>query len=203
SVSHLLLCALSYLVFLPSRRPPRPTLFPYTTLFRSLEVTEAAEALELLAAEQGASVVHVDDYTIGTEARGQVHAAGALLSSMEDGSVGRRPADVVGDSPIRAERSRRPEAGSGPVPQGIAYAPWRADVRAARSRRADEDHDVRRGARVLIVMGGTDATGAAGTLAAVCAAADGVAHVSVIAPEHSWDAVRAEAGEAVELLGPS
>src|SRR5699024_12351924 len=57
--------------------------------------------------------------------------------------------------------------------------------------------------RVLIVMGGTDATGAAGTLAAVCAAADGVAHVSVIAPEHSWDAVRAEAGEAVELLGPS
>ena len=168
-----------------------------------LEVTEAAEDLEVLAAEQGASVVHVDDYTIGTEARDQVHAAGALLSSMEDGSFGRRPADVVVDSTIRAERSGRPEDGSGTVLQGIAYAPMRAEVRAARSRRADEDHDVRRGARVLIVMGGTDATGAAGTLAAVCAAADGVAHVSVIAPEHSWDAVRAEAGEAVELLGPS
>src|SRR5699024_4501842 len=129
-----------------------------------LEVTEAAEDLEVLAAEQGASVVHVDDYTIGTEARDQVHAAGALLSSMEDGSFGRRPADVVVDSTIRAERSGRPEDGSGTVLQGIAYAPMRAEV---------------------------------------CAAADGVAHVSVIAPEHSWDAVRAEAGEAVELLGPS
>src|SRR5699024_8598920 len=91
----------------------------------------------------------------------------------------------------------------GTVLQGIAYAPMRAEVRAARSRRADEDHDVRRGARVLIVMGGTDATGAAGTLAAVCAAADGVAHVSVIAPEHSWDAVRAEAGELACMGVPS
>ena len=40
------------------------------------------------------------------------------------------------------------------------------------TKKVDEveaDHDVSRGARVLIVMGGTDATGAAGTLAAVSA----------------------------------
>lgn len=168
-----------------------------------LEVTAAPEDLEVLAAEQGATVVHVDDYAIGADARDRVHAAGALLSSMEDGTFGRRPADVVVDSTIRAERVARPEDGSGTVLRGIAYAPMRAAVRTARAQRADGDRDLSRGARVLIVMGGTDATGAAGTLAAVCAAAAGVSRVSVIAPEHGWDAVRAEAGDDVELLAPS
>ena len=50
-----------------------------------LEVTAAPEDLGILAAEQGASVVHVDDYTIGADARDQVRAGGALLSSMEIG----------------------------------------------------------------------------------------------------------------------
>src|SRR5699024_8221704 len=110
-------------------------------------------------------------------------------SSMEDGTFGRRPADVVVDSTIRAERVGRPEDGSGTVLRGIAFAPMRAEVRTAREQRAARESDLDRGARVLIVMGGTDATGAAGTLAAVCTAAAGVAQVSVIAPEHSWDAV--------------
>src|SRR3712207_7654623 len=35
----------SYFFFLMIRRPPRSTLFPYTTLFRSLSSGEAAEAL--------------------------------------------------------------------------------------------------------------------------------------------------------------
>lgn len=167
-----------------------------------LETAEAPADLGILAAEQGATVVHVDDYPTGIEARDQVHASGALLSSMEDGTFGRRPADVVIDSTIRAERTVRPEDGSGTVLLGIEYAPMRAQVRAARERRAgtaDLGHD----ARVLIVMGGTDATGAAGTLAALCAAADGVGHVGVIAPEQSWDAVRSEAGREVELIAPS
>ena len=73
-----------------------------------LEVTAAPEDLGILAAEQGASVVHVDDYTIGADARDQVRAGCALLSSMEDGTFGRRPADVVVDSTIRAERIGRP-----------------------------------------------------------------------------------------------
>ncbi len=168
-----------------------------------LEVTPAPEDLEVLAAEQGAAVVHVDDYATGTDALDRVRSCGALLSSMEDGTFGRRPADVVVDSTIRAERIGRPDDGSGTVLLGISYAPMRAEVRAARERRAAESHDLGRGARVLIVMGGTDATGAAGTLAAVCTAAEGVDHVSVIAPEHSWEAVRAEAGDAIELLAPS
>src|SRR3712207_9288725 len=35
--------------FLMIRRPPRSTLFPYTTLFRSRQLTSAAPARELLA----------------------------------------------------------------------------------------------------------------------------------------------------------
>ncbi|MBB5830909.1 bifunctional UDP-2,4-diacetamido-2,4,6-trideoxy-beta-L-altropyranose hydrolase/GNAT family N-acetyltransferase [Brachybacterium aquaticum] len=167
-----------------------------------LEVVDAPEDLEILAAEQGASVVHVDDYTIGTDARDRVRASGALLSSMEDGTFGRRPADVVVDSTIRAEKLGRPDDGSGTVLLGISYAPMRAQVRAAREERA-ANHEVGSEARVLIVMGGTDATGAAGTVAALCAAAEGIGKVTVISPEQNWDAVRAEAGDGIELLAPS
>jgi len=168
-----------------------------------LETVGAPADLEVLAAEQGASVVHVDDYAIGDDALAQVRACGALLSSMEDGAYGRRPADVVVDSTLRAERTERPADGSGAVLRGIAYAPMRAQVLAARERRAARTEEVGAEARVLIVMGGTDAMGAAGTVAAVCAAADGIGRISVISPEQNWEAVRAEAGDDVELLAPS
>lgn len=168
-----------------------------------LEAVEAPADLEVLAAEQGASVIHVDDYATGDEALAQVRACGALLSSMEDGTYGRRPADVVVDSTLRAERTARPSDGSEAVLRGIEYAPMRAQVLAARERRASRVEEIGDDARVLIVMGGTDATGAAGTVAAICAAADGIGHVSVIAPEQNWEAVRAEAGDEVELLAPS
>lgn len=167
-----------------------------------LETVRALPDLQVLAAEQGATVVHVDDYLIGVDARAQVNASGALLSSMEDGTFGRRPADVVVDSTIRAEQIGRPDDDSGIVLQGIGYAPMRAQVRAARESRAVAQ-DIGPAARVLIVMGGTDATGAAGTLASVCTAARGIGRISVIAPEQNWDAVRAEAGDGVELLAPS
>lgn len=168
-----------------------------------LEATDATENLEILAAEQGATVVHVDDYAIGAEAREQVRACGALLSSIEDGTFGRRPADVVVDPTLRTEWIARPEDGSGTVLLGIDYAPMRADVRAARERRPAEARDIGPAARVLIVMGGTDATGAAGTLAAVCSEAESIGQVSVIAPERNWDEVRAEAGDGIDLIAPS
>lgn len=168
-----------------------------------LEVVDAPADLQVLAAEQGATVVHVDDYSIGNDALTQVRACGALLSSVEDGTFGRRPADVVLDSTIRAEHAGRPDDGSGTVLLGIRYAPMRAQVRAAREERAATAPEIGPAARVLIVMGGTDATGAAGTLAAVCDAADGIGRVSVIAPEKNWDAVRSEAGDDVELIAPS
>src|SRR5260370_42629824 len=50
--------------FLMIRRPPRSTLFPYTTLFRSL-----SPALQegLLAAVQGSQLGHVADFPVRSE----------------------------------------------------------------------------------------------------------------------------------------
>jgi spore coat polysaccharide biosynthesis predicted glycosyltransferase SpsG/RimJ/RimL family protein N-acetyltransferase len=168
-----------------------------------LEVVDAKDHLGVLAAEQGASVVHVDDYDVPEDAVASVHASGALLSSMEDGTFGRRPADVVVDSTVRAELTGRPDDGSGAVLLGIAYAPMRADVRAARARRAAAAREPGAAVDVLIVMGGTDATGAAATIASVCRAAAGVGRVTVVAPGQHWDAVRNEAGDDVELVVPA
>lgn len=168
-----------------------------------LDVVAAPADLGILAAEQGATVVHVDNYDIGRDALMQVRASGAVLSSMEDGAFGRRPADVVVDSTIRAERIGRPADGSPVELLGIEYAPMRSQVVAAREARAASAPPLGDAADVLIVMGGTDATGAAGTVAAICTSAEGIGRVSVIAPERGWDAVRAAAGEGVELLAPS
>ncbi|HEY0248897.1 MAG TPA: bifunctional UDP-2,4-diacetamido-2,4,6-trideoxy-beta-L-altropyranose hydrolase/GNAT family N-acetyltransferase [Gryllotalpicola sp.] len=169
----------------------------------ALDIVDAPDDLGILAAEQGASVIHVDNYDIGADAAVHVHAAGALLSSMEDGVFGRRRADVVVDSTIRAEIVGRPDDGSGEVLLGIGYAPMRAQVRAAREKRAAAARPPRAHADVLIVMGGTDATGAAATVAAVCRGAAGVRRVTVVVPARHWDAVRAEAGGDVELVAPA
>ncbi|MCS6711042.1 UDP-2,4-diacetamido-2,4,6-trideoxy-beta-L-altropyranose hydrolase [Brachybacterium sp. EF45031] len=169
----------------------------------ALETAPAPEDLGVLAAEQGASVVHVDNYDIGPEARAQVSVSGALLSSMEDSTFGRRPADVVIDSTIHAERVGRPADGSGEVLLGIAYAPMRAQVREARAHRAASPRPLSDRADVLIVMGGTDAMGASATIASVCARAQGIGRIRVISPQQNWAAVRAEAGDGVELITPS
>src|SRR3712207_7919753 len=42
------------------RRPPRSTLFPYTTLFRSTAVEIASQIAEALAAAHGRGVIHRD-----------------------------------------------------------------------------------------------------------------------------------------------
>ena len=168
-----------------------------------LDIVEASEDLGTLAAERGASVIHIDDYTVSADALAQVQRSGALLSSMEDGRFGRRPADIVVDSTIRAEMTGRPDDGSGEELLGIEYAPMRRDVRVARELRSRRPLGPTTVVDVLIVMGGTDAAGAAGTLASLCDRADGVGRITVIAPKHSWDAVRSEAGERAQLEAPS
>lgn len=168
-----------------------------------LEVVDAAADLGVLAAEQGASVVHVDNYEIGSDAHEQVHRSGAILSSVEDGVFGRRRADIVVDSTVRAEIAGRPEDGSDTVLLGIRYAPMRAQVRAAREKRAANNRPLRTPADVLIVMGGTDATGAAATVADVCRRAEGIGRIRVVSPSRNWEAVRSVAGGEVELIEPS
>src|SRR3712207_8438486 len=59
------------------RRPPRSTLFPYTTLFRSVVVVVAVDQLAVVAAER---VAVADD-----------HVGAVALRHLED--VGRRGAD--------------------------------------------------------------------------------------------------------------
>src|SRR2546427_4975284 len=44
--------------FLMIRRPPRSTLFPYTTLFRSLLMTSREKLQELIVLEGNASSIH-------------------------------------------------------------------------------------------------------------------------------------------------
>lgn len=158
----------------------------------------------VLAAETGAALVHVDDYATGTDARSALARAAVLLSSMEDGEYGRRPADVVVDSTLGAEDVPRPDDGSGTVLRGIRYAPMRDAVLVARARRAGRG--VRRpggdGPHCLVVAGGTDAVGAAAVLAAVCRRADAVGGLTVVAPRERWTDVRAAAGTDVELREP-
>ena len=68
-------------------------------------VGPASDAAELgaLARGVGADVVHVDHYGLGADLWGPVRASGTVLSSIEDGGFGRRPADVVVDPTLGAE----------------------------------------------------------------------------------------------------
>lgn len=161
------------------------------------------DGLAVLAAEQGAVLVHVDDYATGPGARAELDRAGALLSSMEDGTFGRRPADVVVDSTLGAEDAERPDDGSGLVLRGIAYAPMREDVlRAREQRRARAPREPGAPLRALVVAGGTDAVGAAAVLAGVARATGRVGELVVVAPAARWDDVRTAAGDDVDLREP-
>lgn len=121
-----------------------------------IEVLEPGPASDLLAwaTARGADVLHVDDYAIGPVGR----SPHVVTSSIEDGTFGRRTADVVVDSTLGAEAADRPADGSGEVLLGIAFAPLRAAVRRARdlaTSREPADPPT-----VLVVLGGTDPAGA-------------------------------------------
>jgi spore coat polysaccharide biosynthesis predicted glycosyltransferase SpsG/RimJ/RimL family protein N-acetyltransferase len=115
---------------------------------------------------QAFAAVHVDAYDAPSDLRRQCAAAGVVLSSIEDGTWGRRPADVVVDPSLGAETGPRPDDGSAAVLRGARYAPVRAAVRAGRLAAAARTQGDP--LEVVVVLGGTDATGAlAATLAAV------------------------------------
>lgn len=145
-----------------------------------------------------ADVVHVDHYGITADLRGN----GPLVSSMEDGAFGRRPGDVVVDSTLGAERDHRPDDGSGEVLLGVAYAPLRASVRAARqaavaTSRAAVPDDMK--PDVLVVMGGTDAFGVSAAAAHIAELA-GASRIRVVAAGDAGDRVRAAVPSA-EVIG--
>src|SRR3712207_7301612 len=76
------------LFFLMIRRPPRSTLFPYTTLFRS--------AVERLADRRPVTAVGADDL---------VHRAVDLVHQVRGGAGGLvQPVDVLGDQDRKSTR---------------------------------------------------------------------------------------------------
>jgi len=118
-------------------------------------------------------VLHVDSYLASNRLRELVASAGVetagsniasiVISNVEDGTFGRRPADVVVDPTFGAELSSRPQDGSTWLLRGSRYTPVRQRVITARQRAADDNvggsGPVARS--VLVVMGGTDPVGLA------------------------------------------
>ena len=133
-------------------------------------------------------VLHVDSYDVAGWVMGSF-----ILSNMEDGSFGRRPADVVIDPTIGAELSPRPDDGSTLLLRGSRYTPIRQRVLdARRSGQADTAHDA--AARsVLVVMGGTDPVGLAPVAVRLLAGTGLVLDVTVIAVGEIAERVRAAA----------
>jgi spore coat polysaccharide biosynthesis predicted glycosyltransferase SpsG/RimJ/RimL family protein N-acetyltransferase len=153
------------------------------------------------AAGRDVAALHVDSYDAPSDLRLQCASAGVVLSSIEDGTWGRRPADVVVDPSLGAEGRARPDDGSPTVLRGASYAPVRAAVRVGRLAAAARAPGY--ALEVVVVLGGTDATAAlAPTLTAV-GQAQQVAwvpplHVRAVAPS----GVLPEVGLPVEPLAP-
>src|SRR2546425_10838356 len=85
------------------RRPPRSTLFPYTTLFRSTELEPHARGIEALSAPEGASF---DAPAYVAALLEDARAAGARV---EFGVAVRRIIEPGGTSPARVLTSRSEE----------------------------------------------------------------------------------------------
>lgn len=114
------------------------------------------QALAGLARKVRADVVHIDTYEDQGDLIGELRKAGVLLSSMEDGSFGRRPADLVIDPSPGAELQYRPGDGSFRLFRGAHAIPIRRSIRSLRRSRADRGKPTPI-KDVMIVMGGTDA----------------------------------------------
>ena len=147
-----------------------------------------------LIQRMGPDVLHVDSYNLS-------HWLGSfVLSSMEDGGFGRRPADVVVDPTLGAELLARPTDGSTWLLRGSRYAPMRQRVIEAR-RVVDIDAAGGDSARrVLVVMGGTDPVGLAPAAVGLLASTGLALEVTVIAVGENAERVRAAARDSALSL---
>ncbi|MEO8518965.1 MAG: bifunctional UDP-2,4-diacetamido-2,4,6-trideoxy-beta-L-altropyranose hydrolase/GNAT family N-acetyltransferase [Dermatophilaceae bacterium] len=149
-----------------------------------------------LVSGQRPDVVHVDNYEV-SDLWGQ--GSGVVLSNMEDGTFGRRPAAVVVDPTLGAELVPRPDDGSTLLLRGSRYAAMRQRVLDARRRGAGmATADSARG--VLVVMGGTDPVGLAPAAVGLLAGTGLALEVKAIAAGENAERVRAAArGSALSL----
>ncbi|MHB1472268.1 MAG: GNAT family N-acetyltransferase [Dermatophilaceae bacterium] len=160
-------------------------------------------------------VVHVDSYDApgrigelvvspGVEADlGSLVVDNVVLSNMEDGTFGRRPADVVIDPTAGAELSPRPDDGSTWLLRGSRYTPVRQRVIDARLQaEAHADNavavddtvaELTAARAVLVVMGGTDPVGLAPAAVRLLAGTGLPLEVTVIAVGENAELVDAAA----------
>jgi spore coat polysaccharide biosynthesis predicted glycosyltransferase SpsG/RimJ/RimL family protein N-acetyltransferase len=147
-------------------------------------------------------VLHVDSYLAPDRLRELLSSAGldagvgnVVLSSMEDGTFGRRPADVVVDPTLGAELSARPQDGTIWLLCGSRYTPVRRRVIDASARRSRDNVDrVGQVARsVLVVMGGTDPVGLAAGAVELLACTGLALQVTAIAVGENAQRVRSAA----------
>jgi spore coat polysaccharide biosynthesis predicted glycosyltransferase SpsG/RimJ/RimL family protein N-acetyltransferase len=147
-----------------------------------LPVAPTTAELADLALAEGVQLVHVDQYDVDTDLREALRTKGIRLSSMEDSAFGRRPADLVIDPTVGAERRDRPADGSPVLALGSAYVPLRSSVLAARDRRKDRAGGLGDRPRVIVVMGGTDSGEALVDAVEALVSADVSADVLAVAP---------------------
>lgn len=112
----------------------------------------AVPELSQFAAQWGADVVHLDSYSEMNNLRESLNETGVLLSSIEDGTFGRRNADIVIDVSPGSERKYREPAGLRSHLRGVEYFPLRQEVLKHRGR-GEVAPTVR---RVMVALGGTD-----------------------------------------------
>src|SRR2546426_8660535 len=89
------------------RRPPRSTLFPYTTLFRSAAAQYPLPAVEHLDRRRRLMRVHPDDHT--------THAAHSIRSE-EHTSELQSPCNLVCRLLLEKKKRDSPSASAAPVP---------------------------------------------------------------------------------------
>jgi len=150
-------------------------------------------------------VVHVDSYETSGRLAEIVASTGveAVVSNMEDGTFGRRPAEVAIDPTLGAERSARPQDGTTWLLRGSRYTPVRRRVIDAGHPGSSDgmggvgretNRDVGQVARtVLVVMGGTDPEGLAPLAVELLARTGLELEVTAIAVDENARRARTEA----------
>src|SRR5215204_4655703 len=123
---------LSHFFFLMIRRPPRSTLFPYTTLFRSpIRRREAAQA----------SADRLDP--CGERRIGLICEAVVVLDVVDTaaGEAFREVGEAIAGETLRLEGGarQRPGAGLRPPPQAVDAVAWAAESRHEIGRKRDVD----------------------------------------------------------------
>jgi spore coat polysaccharide biosynthesis predicted glycosyltransferase SpsG/RimJ/RimL family protein N-acetyltransferase len=154
----------------------------YDAGIRLVPAGQGAADLASLAQREAIDIVHVDNYDAPDGLRDTLNRNGIRLSNFEDGTFGRRQADLVVDPTVGARARARPDDGSTVLARGSAYIPLRSSVLAARDRRLAGAGSLGDRLRVLVVMGGTDARGAVVDAVGALVAADVPADVLAVTP---------------------